>query len=275
MTGSIGVVTLNIARLGYLMKGDKEKLFARVAHLMEISKISLEIKRKEIQKWIDRGLFPFTKRYLGQLNNHFSTIGINGVNEAIRNFTNDNENITTPWGQEFAKELLDFIREKLQQYQEETGNLYNLEATPAEGTTYRFAKEDQKRFPDILQAGTREAPYYTNSSQLPVGYTDDVFEALELQDALQTKYTGGTVLHCYMSERISNGNACRSLVKNILSQYKLPYITITPTFSICPKHGYLSGEWDYCPKCDEEIGFQGDRFNEEYRSTYKNNNAIK
>ncbi len=275
MTGSIGVVTLNIARIGYLMKGDKEKFFARVSHLMEMSKISLEIKRKEIQKWIDKGLFPFTKRYLGQLNNHFSTIGINGVNEAIRNFTNDTENITTAWGQAFATELLDFIRERLQQYQEETGNLYNLEATPAEGTTYRFAKEDQKRFPEILQAGTKDAPYYTNSSQLPVGYTDDVFEALDLQDSLQTKYTGGTVLHCYMNEKISSGVACRSLVRAILSRYRLPYITITPTFSICPKHGYLQGEWDYCPKCDEEIGFVGERLNEEYRTTYKSANATK
>ena len=170
---------------------------------------------------------------------------------------------------------MDLIRERLQQYQEETGNLYNLEATPAEGTTYRFAKEDQKRFADILQAGTKDAPYYTNSSQLPVGYTDDVFEALELQDSLQSKYTGGTVLHCYMNERITSGAACRSLVKSILSKYRLPYITITPTFSICPKHGYLQGEWDYCPKCDEEIGFVGERFNEEYRTTYKSTNPMK
>lgn len=268
MTGSIGVVTLNIPRIGYLMKGNKEKFFARIEHIMEIAKMSLEIKRKEIQKWIDRGLFPYTKRYLGQLNNHFSTIGINGVNEAIRNFTNDEENITTPWGQQFATEILDFIRERLQKYQEETGNLYNLEATPAEGTTYRFAKEDQKRFPDILQAGTKDAPYYTNSSQLPVGYTDDVFEALELQDKLQSRYTGGTVLHCYMNEKISSGGACRSLVRNILSNYKLPYITITPTFSICPRHGYLSGEWDFCPKCDEELGIHSERFHEESRKKY-------
>ncbi|MBI2444374.1 MAG: ribonucleoside triphosphate reductase [Candidatus Magasanikbacteria bacterium] len=254
MTGSIGVVTINAARLGYLYKGDREGFLARLAHLMELAKTSLEIKRKEIQKWIDRGLFPYTKRYLGNLHNHFSTIGINGLNEAIRNFTADQENITTPVGQQFAAAVLDFMRGKLQSFQEETKNLYNLEATPAEGTTYRFAKEDQKRFPDILQAGTREAPYYTNSSQLPVGYTDDVFEALKLQDALQTKYTGGTVLHCYLNERVSSPAACRRLVRAVLSNFRLPYITITPTFSICPKHGYLAGEWDWCPKCDAAAG---------------------
>ncbi|MEZ7820812.1 MAG: ribonucleoside triphosphate reductase, partial [Patescibacteria group bacterium] len=195
MTGSIGVVTINIARLGYLYKGDKDGYLKRLDHLMELAKMSLEIKRKEIQKWIDRGLFPFTKRWLGKLNNHFSTIGLNGLNESIRNFTNDKDNITTEFGLNFAKEVLDHMREKLVAYQEETGNLYNLEATPAEGTTYRFAKEDKKKFPDILQAGTADAPYYTNSSQLPVGYTDDLFEALKHQNQLQTKYTGGTVFH--------------------------------------------------------------------------------
>lgn len=268
MTGSIGVVTVNAARIGYLYKGDKEKFLQRIGHLMDLAKMSLEMKRKEIQKWIDRGLFPYTKRYLGQLNNHFSTIGVNGINEAIRNFTNDEHNIVDMWGQQFATDVLDYMRAKLQQYQEETGNLYNLEATPAEGTTYRFAKEDQRRFPGILQAGTKDAPYYTNSSQLPVGYTDDVFEALELQDKLQTKYTGGTVLHCYMNERISSGEACRSLVRGILSNFRLPYITITPTFSICPKHGYLSGEFDFCPKCDAEIGYVGEQFDDEYRKKF-------
>ena len=221
---------------------------------MDLAQVSLEIKRKEIQKWIDRGLFPYTKRYLGYLKNHFSTIGVNGINEAIRNFTNDAENITTAYGQQFAKEVLDYMRARLQVYQEETKNLYNLEATPAEGTTYRFAKEDRRRFPEILQAGTVQAPYYTNSSQLPVGYTDDVFEALQLQDGLQTRYTGGTVLHCYLNERVSDGASCRHLVRTILSNFRLPYITITPTFSICPKHGYLTGEWDWCPKCDSELG---------------------
>jgi len=275
MTGSIGVVTINAGRIGYLAKGQKEKFLARIEYLMEMARMSLEIKRKEIQKWIDRGLFPYTKRYLGNLNNHFSTIGINGINEAIRNFTNDEHTVADEWGQTFAVEVLDFMRDVLKKFQEETGNLYNLEATPAEGTTYRFAKEDKKRFPDILQAGTSEAPYYTNSSQLPVGYTDDVFEALDLQDKLQTRYTGGTVLHCYMNERISSGSACRSLVRSILSRYRLPYITITPTFSICPKHGYLAGEYDFCPKCDQEIGYVGEKFDKEYRKIYQSTKSEK
>ncbi len=274
MTGSIGVVTINAARIGYMAKGQKEKFLGRIEYLMEMARMSLEIKRKEIQKWIDRGLFPYTKRYLGHLNNHFSTIGINGLNEAIRNFTNDEHTVADEWGQTFAVEVLEFMRSVLKKFQEETGNLYNLEATPAEGTTYRFAKEDKKRFPEILQAGTFEAPYYTNSSQLPVGYTDDVFEALDLQDKLQTRYTGGTVLHCYMSERISSGTACRSLVRSILSQYRLPYITITPTFSICPKHGYLAGEYDFCPKCDAELGIvEAPKFDDEWRKTYTNNES--
>ncbi|MFZ2984607.1 MAG: ribonucleoside triphosphate reductase, partial [Candidatus Moraniibacteriota bacterium] len=276
MTGSIGVVTINAARIGYLARGDKEKFFKRLEHLMEFGKVSLEIKRKEVQKWIDAGLFPYTKRYLGYLKNHFSTIGINGINEAIRNFTEDRENITTPEGHKLAEEILDFMRERIKDYQEETGNFFNLEATPAEGTTYRFAKEDQKRFPDILQAGTKEAPYYTNSSQLPVGYTDDVFEVLKLQDSLQTKYTGGTVLHCYMNEKVSSGQACRNLVRSILTNFRLPYITITPTFSICPKHGYLEGEYDYCPKCDKELGIDdGVRFDKETRKKYQSADSTK
>ncbi|MEK7473601.1 MAG: ribonucleoside triphosphate reductase [Patescibacteria group bacterium] len=259
MTGSIGVVTVNAARLGYLARGSEEAFLERLGKLMDLANTSLEIKRKVIQTWIDCGLFPYTKRYLVSLRNHFSTIGINGVNEAIRNLTEDAENITTPNGMKFATRVLDFMRERLKTYQEETGNLYNLEATPAEGTTYRFAKEDRKRYPDILQAGTSEAPYYTNSTQIPVGYTDDVFEALDLQDDLQTRYTGGTVLHCYMSERLSSPEACRSFVRGVLSNYRLPYITVTPTFSICPKHGYLAGEWDFCPRCDEELGIKAER----------------
>ncbi len=254
MTGSIGVVTINIARIGKTCAGDKKAYFERITHLMELAKASLEIKREVITKWMNRGLFPYTKRYLGKLDSHFSTIGINGVNEAIRNFTNDKENIASEFGQNFAKETMRFIREKMSEFQEETGNLYNLEATPGEGTTYRFAKEDQKQYEDIIQAGTKEAPYYTNSTQLPVGYTDDIFEALDLQAELQSMYTGGTVLHGYMSERISSGKSCANLVKKILTNYKLPYITITPTFSICPKHGYLAGEYDFCPKCDKELG---------------------
>ena len=253
MTGSIGVVTINAARLGYLYKGDKKALYDEVVRLMDLAKSTLEKKRVFIQEMYDRGLYPYTKRYLPGFNNHFSTIGINGVNEMIRNFTDDKNNITDEIGTDFAIELLDFMREKLKAYQKETGNLYNLEATPAEGTTYRFAKEDKKRFPDILQAGFEKNIYYTNSSQLPANYTDDPFEALDMQDELQCKYTGGTVLHLYMSERISSPEACRKLVKSVITNHRLPYITITPVFSVCSKHGYISGEHEYCPYCDEEL----------------------
>ena len=251
-TGSLGVVTINCARLGYLYKQDTVGLYQRLDYLLGLAKNSLELKRKVIQRHIDDGLYPYTKRYLGTLRNHFSTIGVNGINEMIRNFSNDAENITTPVGRQLAIDLLDHIRDRMQAFQEETGHLYNLEATPAEGTTYRMAKEDRKRYPNILQAGTTEKPYYTNSSQLPVGYTDDPFAALDAQDELQCKYTGGTVLHLYMSERISSIEACKKLVRRSLENYRLPYITITPTFSICPQHGYLSGEHEYCPRCDEE-----------------------
>ncbi len=251
-TGSIGVVTFNCARLGYVYKGNEQALFARVDELMNIAKVSLELKRKTIQRLIDNGLFPFTKRYLGTLRNHFSTIGVNGINEMIRNYTDDEHNIADEWGQNFAIKFLDYIRARLLKIQEETGHMYNLEATPAESATYRFAREDKKRFPGIIQAGTKEDPYYTNSSQLPMGYTDDPFEALDLQSVLQTKYTGGTVLHLYMNQRISSSKVCKELVKKVLTNYRLPYITITPTFSVCPKHGYLEGEHEYCPICDEE-----------------------
>lgn len=252
-TGSLGVVTVNCARLGYLYKGDKEALYKRLDYLLDLAKTSLEIKRKVIQRHIDQGLFPYTKRYLGTLRNHFSTIGVNGLNEMIRNFTNDEDDITTSWGHAFALEFLDHVRARLVSFQEETDHMYNLEATPAEGTTYRFAREDRKRFPDILQAGTASNPYYTNSSQLPVNFTDDPFEALEMQDDLQRKYTGGTVLHLYMNEAVSSAAACRDLVRRTLTNFRLPYITVTPTFSICPKHGYLSGRHDFCPKCDAEL----------------------
>ena len=252
-TGSIGVVTINCARLGYLFKGDEKGLFARLDHLADMAKDSLEIKRKVVQRLMDDGLFPYTRRYLGKLRNHFSTIGVNGINELIRNFTNDRDDITTEFGHNFALRLLDHLRERMKRYQEETGSLYNLEATPAEGTTYRFAREDKKRYPDIIQAGTPEHPYYTNSSQLPVGYTDDPFEALRCQDDLQIRYTGGTVLHLYMQEQISSPDACRKLVKTALTHFRLPYLTVTPTFSICPKHGYLAGEHEFCPICDEEL----------------------
>ena len=252
-TGSLGVVTVNCARLGYLYPGDETRLMARLDELLNLARNSLEIKRKVIQRHLDAGLFPYSKRYLGTLRNHFSTIGVNGINEMIRNFTADTENITTTEGKAMALRFLDHIRARMLEFQEETGNMYNLEATPAEGTTYRFAKEDLKRYPDILQAGPSERPYYTNSSQLPVGHTDDPFEALEMQDDLQRKYTGGTVLHLYMSERISSIEACKKLVKRSLANFHLPYITITPTFSICPEHGYLSGEHEFCPHCDEEL----------------------
>ncbi len=252
-TGSVGVVTINCARLGYLFKGDEAGLMARLDELMDLARSTLEIKRKVIQRHIDAGLFPFTKRYLGTLRNHFSTIGVNGINEMIRNFTNDEHNITDSFGQAFANRFLEYIRSKMIVFQQETGSMYNLEATPAEGTTYRLAKEDQKRYPDILQAGTKEAPYYTNSSQLPVGFTDDPFTALNLQESLQSKYTGGTVMHLYMGERISDAKTCRTLLKRILENYRIPYVTVTPTFSICPKHGYISGEHKYCPLCDEEL----------------------
>ena len=252
-TGSIGVVTINCARLGYVYKGNEEALYKRLDELMQLAKTSLEIKRKIIQMYMDNGLFPYTKRYLGTLRNHFSTIGVNGINEMIRNFTNDTNDITTKYGHDMAVRFLDHVRSILIKFQEETGCMYNLEATPAEGTTYRFAKEDQKKYPDILQAGTHEKPYYTNSSQLPVNFTKDAFEALTAQDDLQKKYTGGTVLHLYMSERISNAQTCGKLVKRVVENFKLPYFTITPTFSICPKHQYLVGEHKFCPKCDAEI----------------------
>jgi len=252
-TGSLGVVTINCARLGYLHQGDRTGLYEHLDALLEMGMQSLEVKRKVIQHHMDAGLYPYTKRYLGTLRNHFSTIGVNGLHEMVRNFTEDAEGVHTPAGRAMAIDLLDHVRAVLVRFQEETGHLYNLEATPAEGTTYRFAKEDRKRFPDILQAGSAEAPYYTNSSQLPVGFTDDPFEALALQDELQTKYTGGTVLHLYMAEQISSAQACKNLVRKALGRFRLPYLTITPTFSICPVHGYLSGEHEFCPKCDEVL----------------------
>jgi ribonucleoside-triphosphate reductase len=252
-TGSLGVVTISCARLGYLFTSDEPGLMARLDELLELARNSLEIKRKVIQGHLDAGLFPYTKRYLGTLRNHFSTIGVNGINEMIRNFTQDADDVTTAWGKAFACRVLDHVRRRMVEFQEQTGHMYNLEATPAEGTTYRFAKEDQKRYPDILHAGTPESPYYTNSSQLPVGYTDDPFEALEMQAELQSKYTGGTVLHLYMAEQISSAEACRRLVRRALTNYRVPYITVTPVFSICPKHGYISGEHEFCPTCDQEL----------------------
>ena len=252
-TGSLGVVTINCARLGHLHQGDRDGLLARLDTLLDMARDSLEVKRKVIGHHLDGGLYPYTQRYLGTLRNHFSTIGVNGMHEMLRNFSHDRDGIDTAAGRRFALDVLNHIRARLVAFQESTGHLYNLEATPAEGATYRFAKEDRKRFPGIRQAGTADAPYYTNSSQLPVGFTDDPFLALELQDELQSRYTGGTVLHLYMAERISSAAACRTLVRNALSRFRLPYLTVTPTFSICPVHGYLAGEHEFCPTCDSEL----------------------
>jgi ribonucleoside-triphosphate reductase len=249
-TGSIGVVTINLARIGYMHKGNFNALTDRLGTLMELSKKSLEVKRKVIQARIDSGLFPYTRRYLGTLRNHFSTIGINGMNECIRNFSDNAYDITSAEGVELAQKILDFMRERIVQYQVETGHLYNLEATPAEGATHRFAREDRKRFPEIIQAGTPQAAYYTNSTQLPVDYQGDLFEIMRHQEKLQTKSTGGTVLHLYVGERIPDAESCKRLVRKSLSQFRLPYVTVTPTFSICPKHGYIAGEHQHCPTCD-------------------------
>lgn len=248
-TGSIGVVTINLARLGYLYAATETALLNRLDELIDLASQTLETKREVIAHHLNNGLFPYSKRYLGTLNNHFSTIGVNGMNELILNFSLGEYGITDPRGHALAVRIMDHIRQRMVDLQEHTGNLYNLEATPAEGTTYRFAKEDAKRFPGIIQAGTPEAPYYTNSTQLPVGFTDDPFEALTRQEELQGKYTGGTVLHLYMGQQISSADACKLLVKRALTNFKIPYITITPTFSICSTHGYLSGEHAQCPKC--------------------------
>ena len=249
LTGSIGVVTINMARLGYRFAGDEAALIAELDHLIDLASQSLELKRETIQFHMDRGLFPYSRRYLGSLDNHFSTVGVNGMNEMVRNFSHDDYDLTDERGFDMCVRVLDHIRDRMVELQEATGHLYNLEATPAEGTTYRFAKEDGKRYPGILQAGTAAEPYYTNSSQLPVSYTDDPFQALEDQEVLQSKYTGGTVLHLYMGERISSGAACKEMVRRSLTAFKVPYITITPTFSICPVHGYLAGEHETCEKC--------------------------
>jgi ribonucleoside-triphosphate reductase len=266
LTGSLGVVTINLARLGYLSK-NKEEFREKLVHLMDLAKESLEIKRKVVEKFTEDGLYPYSMYYLDNIRqrfgsywkNHFSTIGVNGMNEAVLNLMG--KDIASPEGHAFAAEILDFMREKLMDYQNETNDLYNLEATPGEGCTYRFAKKDQQLYPGIICSNSDAVkkfnadPYYTNSTHLHVGYTDDIFSALDLQDDLQTKYTGGTVLHGYLGERLPDGDTAKKLVKKIVDNYKLPYFTITPTFSICPKHGYLSGEHKFCPKCDEEIGY--------------------
>ncbi len=252
MTGSIGVVTINMARLGYRFRNDSCGLLGELDRLMDIARSTLEKKRGFVQEMYNRGLYPYTARYLPFFRNHFSTIGVNGMNEMLRNFSNDTLDLTTTQGIEISARILDHMRDKIRLYQQETGNLYNLEATPAEGTTYRFAKEDKKRFPDILQAGFGDNVYYTNSSQIPVGHTDDPFEALNLQNKLQCKYTGGTVLHLYMSENLSSAQSCKNFVRKVIENYQMPYITVTPVFSVCNAHGYLSGEQPLCPHCREK-----------------------
>ena len=247
-TGSIGVVTINLPRIGYL-SSTKEEFFGRLYRLMDLARDSLVIKRKVVNRLLDAGLFPYTKRYLKHLNNHFSTIGICGMNECLLNFLG--KNLINPEARAFANEILLKMRDRLSSYQEATGDLFNLEATPAESTSYRLAKHDKERYPDIITAGKNEV-YYTNSTQLPVDFTEDIFEALDLQEDLQIKYTGGTVFHGFLGEAITDIGACKNLVKAICSNYRIPYFTLSPVYSICPVHGYLSGEHFNCPKCRSE-----------------------
>lgn len=247
-TGSIGVVTINLPQIGYLANTEKE-FYKRLDYLMDLAKESLQAKRKVITKLLENGLYPYTKRYLKHFNNHFNTIGLCGMNECCINFLG--VNIVDPKGKKFAEEVLEHMLAKMQDYQEETGELFNLEATPAESTSYRLAAHDKENFPDIITAGV-DAPYYTNSTQLPVDFTSDIFEALDIQDDLQTKYTGGTVFHTFMGEQIKDWKACRDLVRSVMYNYRVPYVTISPTYSICRKHGYINGEHFECPKCKAE-----------------------
>jgi len=268
MTGSIWVVTINMARIAYNNKWDMQWFQKQLKKLMDLAKMSLEMKRVEVSKRHKAWFYPYTKRYLPSFRNHFSTIGTNWMNEAILNFTDGKLDLTSKKWVEISLEILDFMREILTSYQEETGHLYNLEASPAEWASYRFAKEDKKQLTGIIQAGTEDAPYYTNSSWLPVTYTEDAFEALDLQDEQQCKYTWWTVLHLYLGERITDSEACKAIVKKAIWNYRMPYISITPTFSICPKHWYIAGEHDYCPKCDKEIGFSWEKYDLETRKIY-------
>ena len=248
-TGSVGVVTINLPRIAYLAS-DKEDFYKRLDHLMDIAARSLKIKRTVISKLLDEGLYPYTKRYLGTFNNHFSTIGLVGMNEAGLNAKWLRADLTHEETQEFAKEVLNHMRERLKDYQEQYGDLYNLEATPAESTSYRLAKHDREKFPDIITAGEPgETPYYTNSSHLPVGYTADVFDALDVQDELQTLYTSGTVFHTFLGEKLPSWKSAAKLVRTIAENYRLPYYTISPTYSVCKEHGYLAGEQKVCPHC--------------------------
>ena len=250
-TGSIGVVTINMPRIAYLAKDEKD-FFDRLSNLMDLAAKSLKIKRDVVTKLLDEGLYPYTKRYLGTFNNHFSTIGLVGMNEACLNAKWVNKDLSDKEAVEFTKKTLNYMREKLSDYQEKYGDLYNLEATPAESTSYRLAKKDKELYPEIITASNDETPYYTNSSHLPVGYTDDLFKALDIQDELQTLYTSGTVFHVFLGERIPDWKACASLVKKIAENYKFPYYTMSPTYSVCRNHGYISGEVKTYPVCGEK-----------------------
>ena len=278
LTGSVGVVTINLPKIGYL-SNDKKEYFERLDHVMDLAKQSLEIKRKFIEKYMEKGLYPYSKFYLADIKkrfgeyfkNHFNTIGILGLNESLMNFFKDkSKGITSVEGRKFGLEVMDHMRERLMMYQEETNQLFNLEASPGESATYKFAKADKKKYPDIITAADLtekpgNVPYYTNSSQLPVNYTDDIFEALDDQDEFQCKYTGGTVLHLYVGEKISSAESVKNLIKKVAENYRLPYFSLTPTFSVCPKHGYIAGEHKYCPKCDAEIGYKdGMEFDETF-----------
>ncbi|MDD3531736.1 MAG: ribonucleoside triphosphate reductase [Candidatus Shapirobacteria bacterium] len=275
LTGSLGVVTINLPRIGYLAKASsktegfaKRKFFTLLGRLMDLAKDSLIIKREAVEKFTHDGLYPYCRHYLSDIyqrnkvywRNHFNTIGLNGMNEALVNLMG--KNIADPEGQAFALEVMDYMREKILIYQQETGEMFNLEATPAESTAYRFARLDKEQFPKIICANEKnyqekkEAPFYTNSTHLPVDYTTDLFEALDHQDELQCKYTGGTVIHGFLGESLPDTESVKNLLQKVTANYKLPYFSITPTFSVCPKHGYLSGEWQFCPRCDEEIGYK-------------------
>ncbi len=248
-TGSIGVVTINMPRIAYLSKNEEE-FYARLTHMMDIAARSLKVKRNTVTKLLNEGLYPYTKRYLGTFDNHFSTIGLIGMNEACLNACWLGEDLTNEKAQEFTKNVLNYMRNKLSDYQEEYGDLYNLEATPAESTTYRLAKHDKKRYPDIITASENgRTPYYTNSSHLPVGYTEDIFTALDIQDELQTLYTSGTVFHAFLGQKLPDWRAAANLVRKIAENYKLPYYTMSPTYSVCADHGYITGEYYECPKC--------------------------
>ena len=248
-TGSIGVVTINMPRIAY-QSNTEEEFFSRLTHMMDVSARSLKVKRETITKLLEAGLYPYTKRYLGSFNNHFSTIGLVGMNEACLNAKWLRKDLTTKEGQEFTKRVLNFMREKLSDYQEKYGDLYNLEATPAESTSYRLAKHDRNRWPEIITASSDDnVPYYTNSSHLPVGYTEDIFKALDVQDELQTLYTSGTVFHAFLGQKLENWQVTANLVRKIAENYRLPYYTISPTYSVCAAHGYISGEHYTCPEC--------------------------